>query len=428
MGPPTPARPEAERRKRLRSALYPFRKATATLMTISILIAVMWHGMSRDLGPLALATGLATLWVTTLLSVLAHELGHVVASRAAGLDAYVLMVGAGPSLFRRQVAGLAVDIGVFPAGGLTMIRSAENRSRPKWRLFVSLLGGPLVTLAALLSGRLLFPSQWHDFLAARDAWFHPGPALVLINGWLLVTLLMPVPPPEGSVASDIFQILGLPGMKQARVEAFFKVGAAADMTRNMVLEQYDAAFAAGLQASQADPSNWVVRFQLATLLLLDSRHQDAATEYTKLLAEPALMSQDMPKFARALVLNNYAWALYMLDDPAHLPAADHASAQAIELTPQYPSVIGTRGSILVALGHFAEGKTLLTRSYQKHRDPHSRASNLAAMAIAEAHEGDRAKAISTLEQARRLDPYCELLDRAGRVVMSVGLPLSRASA
>ena len=83
-----------------------------------------------------------------------------------------------------------------------------------------------MTVAALLSGFLLFPDHWHAFRAHQDAWIHHGTALVLVNTVMLVLLALPVPPPDGSVASDLVQIFGLPWMIPARLEAFFKVASA----------------------------------------------------------------------------------------------------------------------------------------------------------------------------------------------------------
>jgi Flp pilus assembly protein TadD len=82
-----------------------------------------------------------------------------------------------------------------------------------------------------------------------------------------------------------------------------------------------------------------------------------------------------------------------------------------ELAPNNPSVLGTRGSVLVALGRVKEGRKLLKRSLKLHRHAQSRSSVLASLALASVRQGRGEDARQLLKRARAMDASCELLSR-----------------
>ena len=116
------------------------------------------------------------------------------------------------------------------------------------------------------------------------------------------------------------------------------------------------------------------------MLIHARRYEESSAEYATLLETPGFMAAKLPVLAVALVSNNCAWANVMLDDPQALKFADAASAKAIDLAANNPSVLGTRGLVLIEMGKVKAGRKLLTRSLKLHRQTAARAAILASCA------------------------------------------------
>lgn len=413
-------------------ARYPvhrLRTRNAMLLGVVLVAGAVIHALAVHAGPLHMAVSVISLWVGWIGSMLAHELGHALAGRAARLRPFALIVGGGPSLVHREVAGVAVILGVLPGDGLTLLAPMAPQQRLKWRLLVTYAGGPAVSMALFVTGLLAFEEQWHAFRTGVSPVIGPAAALILSNGLLLFTSIVPLPRPSDVIAppNDLVQIAKLPWLKPDKLEELMKLSEIAQFTRLFLLGKYQAAFEEGRRLLADDPRNWGVRVQLADMLIFDGRYADAATEYATLLDEPALSAEGTPPLGLALVANNYAWANFMLEDPEKLDAADRASSKAHSLAPNHPSVIGTRGAILIALGDLSRGRKLLKRAFRLHRDSRSRALTAACLALAAAREGNRAESRRVLEQAKRLDRDCELLARAERELSDAGIRAESAA-
>jgi tetratricopeptide (TPR) repeat protein len=379
------------------------------------------HALRRHFGLLAFASSLISSWLVWIGSVLAHELGHVVGARAAGLRPFLMVVGGGPSLVLRDVGGVAIDVGVLPGNGLTMLSSGAVEPRLKWRLFVAYASGPLVTSLLLALGLLAFAEQWAAYREDIDDWLHPGPVLVIVNGLLLFTSIVPLPRGSdlGTPRNDFLQLVKLPSLEPQALEGLVKVAQSAPVWRFFQLRRYQAAYDEARRVLAEHPDNWVVRLHLADMSIFARRYEDAAREYGALLDEPALSRKGVPPVAAAFVANNYAWANYMQGGDRALAAADTASAKAVGLLPKHPSIVGTRGAILVARGELREGRELLERARKGHRDARSRASNFACLGLAALAEARSDDARRYFERARRLDPDCEVLARLERTPLGV---------
>lgn len=124
-----------------------------------------------------------------------------------------------------------------------------------------------------------------------------------------------------------------------------------------------------------------------------------------------LQRKSLPPDQEAIVQNNLVWANLMLGDPELRPEADRLSKNAFGCLPWTPEVRGTRGSVLVELGEFETGMSMLERSLAAHHDDRSKALNAAYIALALTRQGLPVEAARRLEQARKLDPKCPLLGR-----------------
>ena len=129
-----------------------------------------------------------------------------------------------------------------------------------------------------------------------------------------------------------------------------------------------------------------------------------------------LATLDLDDDHRVLHLNNLAWSDLMLGDPALLPEADRASAEAYAVQPWRHAIRGTRGAVLVELGHLAEGIELLRSSELRSHRPRNRAQTDAYLAIAHARDGNLWDARRRLASARDATPTNPLVLRAAAEV------------
>ena len=97
-----------------------------------------------------------------------------------------------------------------------------------------------------------------------------------------------------------------------------------------------------------------------------------------------------------------------------LPEADDFSRQALEKAPWVVYFKGTRGIVLVELGRYDEGIALLEEAMRKHPDNWGKAINACYLGIAAGRRGFPSESRHYFALARKLDPYCPLLDREQR--------------
>ena len=98
--------------------------------------------------------------------------------------------------------------------------------------------------------------------------------------------------------------------------------------------------------------------------------------------------------------------------------ADFYSQEAVAAMPWASSVVGTRGTVMVALGRYAEGITLLKRSMEDADKPASKGENACHLAIALARTGANEEAEKYVQLAEQLSPKCRLIDRAKRAIFA----------
>jgi len=99
-----------------------------------------------------------------------------------------------------------------------------------------------------------------------------------------------------------------------------------------------------------------------------------------------------------------------------LKEADQYSLEALNKLLWVPSVKGTRGTVLLELGKIEEAIPLLRETMQKHENFGNKAQNACWLAIAEIRRGDRIAGQKYLEEARKFDPACFLINRVQNVL------------
>ena len=79
---------------------------------------------------------------------LLHELGHLAAARACGVQATELSLGVGPSLFSRRLGGVSYRLRAVPLVSFVRLRSDGLASKPAPQQLLIHLGGVAANLTA----------------------------------------------------------------------------------------------------------------------------------------------------------------------------------------------------------------------------------------------------------------------------------------
>src|SRR6185369_13077890 len=93
--------------------------------------------------------------------------------------------------------------------------------------------------------------------------------------------------------------------------------------------------------------------------------------------------------------------------------ADDYSGRAMKSFAFMPSILGTRGTVLIWSDRAAEGIPLLRRAFDQNAEPSARALNACALALGFSDCGDPDAAAAWLKIGRTYDPACALLERVG---------------
>jgi tetratricopeptide (TPR) repeat protein len=165
--------------------------------------------------------------------------------------------------------------------------------------------------------------------------------------------------------------------------------------------RYGDALAVYDEAIARFPDNWVLRNDRAAVLSTMGELKAATEELEALLDHPNIKEP-----VNAMLKNNIAWNLLIIDPEANLERAEELSRAAIAVHGNVPAVTGTRGSVQVMRGNLDDGIALLKKAIDLATSPNSRAENAAWLALAYALAGDVQPSERYLSLSRQLDSSC----------------------
>jgi tetratricopeptide (TPR) repeat protein len=347
--------------------------------------------------------GLIQIPISTLVGIfiatVAHEAGHAICAWLAGVPIRLVSIGRGPVIATVRLSHTQVILRRAPIAGWVQVYPPLIFERRKF-LFFS-LGGALgnlgvVVLIVLLGSNGLVPER-----------VQIGAAFVAVTQIVIMGNLIPYR--EGERASDglnILQLLRLPakaltaeGERYAARRARYAGGSPMPAPRPAQADSLRMAYyldRVDFRSAQADRSEFL----------------DAAQ---RALARGALARDE-----EILVLDALVTIGAVSRDPDYLCFLDEWSRRALAFDPSLPTLRGSRGAALVALGRYDEGEAVLA-SVDATASPEDFALSQLFLAKVHMARGDAEAARRSIEAARRVDAAAIAREPWATLVSDLGL-------
>ncbi|MGO8836693.1 MAG: hypothetical protein ACLQAH_11950 [Limisphaerales bacterium] len=268
----------------------------------------------------------------------------------------------------------------------------------------------MVVLLAAMGGNLTGLGSVVQRLAPLEMFF-------IANLVIAITNLVPrqIDTTFGKRSSDGKQLLEALKADPARAEQNHAAGFTMESAFCQEKKQFDEAGAWLEKGLALYPDNLPL-LTMKGLNLLHQQKLDGAREAFLLVLRHA----DKDRLYRSLMLNNIAYTDALIGGPEFLAEADRYSVEAMTNLSWMPSIKGTRGTVLSELGKFDEAMPLLREAIQTHDIPNNKAQNACWLAIAETRRGNLTTGRKYLDEARKFDSTCFLIERAQKVLDRAG--------
>jgi len=296
-------------------------------------------------------------------------------------------------------------LGLFPTGGHVLAGSSDRSGYRAKRLVVTAAGRAMNALMFALVPLIDASSN-----TLRD--------FAIVNACVLIFNLFPysIRTPYGPQRTDglgLLHTLSDGELQLAEERSGFAVARA--MMAEQRGDREDATLIAD-EATARNPRSVVLRTGLGVRAITNEEYVGARAIFRELVEEDRRVPPSLGHrgdLSRSISMNNLAWCDLMLDDPALVADALEMSAAAIRLLPEHPAVRGTRAFALILGGRPGEGIDLGLAAYAKTKEAGPKALQACVVAIGYARNWRFPQADRWIALARRTDPACPLLVRAG---------------
>lgn len=338
-------------------------------------------------------------WV---LGIVAHEAGHCLGARVAGIEVRRIAIGAGPLLWRFRRGETSFELRLVPFFGSVFVY--QDLLLRKFRSMLFVAGGALANVVVLIVLAHVYDLTEHGTLRTFIA--GGGIAQLAIAA---VTLIPSRAILEGAdVGSDGRQLLRLMRVPNGSPTA-------AGLGLEGLLRGYLGATAQMPQPSAAASRVWHH--------LSDARrwtHEAFRREISRALMRE--LGRGLPRELELLALDVLVTDTLISGDEEFRPHLDAWSRRALELVPDALTLRGSRGAVLVECGRFEDGKAMLAPLVDA-QVPFDRLLGSVFLALAECRLGERAEARRHLGDAREIvqvyggkGPVALLIERAAREI------------
>lgn len=336
-----------------------------------------------------------------------HEIGHAVAGRVLGFRVLRIEIGIGRRVTKMRYGALRLQLNSIPRAGATLL-SSERGQGLRWRLWLTVLAGPMTTLAILLVVVVVCDLRVRDILwpsAAVAAAPAVAQLLAFESFWMLILNLLPVRLITPN--SDGRQLLHIPFAGDRELAIFRTIPLHLEALECMEEDDFAGAQRALDAADAIQPGSWLVRHDVAVLHINSGRLTEARALLTELIAQEVPQPQ-----AKLLAQNNLAWTDFMLGESELLAEADELSAMVHRQWKRAAFAMGTRGAVLGWLGRHSEAIAVLEKAFACNSSPTGRALNACCLALSYSGAGLQQEAERWLQRARDNHARCPLLERA----------------
>lgn len=361
-----------------------------------LLILTGSHGGLRGV-PLSAPFFAIFLWPT---AIVLHELGHATAAWLLRLEIGLVSIGYGPTLVQFRVAGIPIEIHVWPLSGRVYLGS-RGTTLLRTRLWLTTLMGPMVN-----AGFIALTTHYWSPLApvfgrtALMLW-------LIVNAFLLVITLLPHRGNEFGrpYRSDGLALLEIPSRTPAQLAHYLT---AAPLMRTLCRLQAGDYIGAKAQAQEVlarSPNNTWGRLMLSGCLLNLDEYATAAALLTPTL--DTLSSQDPAM--RAAIWSNLAVAqlLANVHETPQNPKWIQAERLSRDAYLMYPCEIefrSARALILAVTGSAEDAIALLEYCHYETASARQRSDREIVRALAFQRLGRPADASERAATALRLHP------------------------
>lgn len=348
---------------------------------------------------------LGTFYLAFIGSIVIHELGHALAALAVGLRLFTIQIGQGGRLLSVQ-RFWKYDVAFYsdPLGGGRVVWSPKHLRGLRWRMFFMILAGPLTNAILIaIAAWLLAEIAIHD--VSRTILY----ATIAENIMLLGCSVFPWMISSGHgqrIPNDGRQLLTTPFLSIKAREELHAATFFLELLEALERDQIDDAKGWLAKGIESYPVNKWIDFGNARILEHDGNYSAARDAYFAAINQP-----EITPHVRAAVANNIAWVNLLIADSKLLAEADQFSRQALEEIPWEPSIKRTRGSVLIELGQIEEGVRLVEQARWGNYSNANKALNACYLALAASRQGNAGQAKKYLDEVRRRDPKCVLLER-----------------
>jgi len=336
--------------------------------TIILFLFGLLVAYNNKISPHFFVVNLLVLIAFIYLDIYIHEFGHVIAAKLVGIGVNGVIIGNGKELSRKTLFGIPLVITNNFVGGFTIMGSIE-RKLLKLRFAFFIAGGVLLQSLLIASCAVLLGTKDWTYLYANGT--SVTTMFVISNLLLIATNLFPrhINVCGIRMPNDGLRLLKAPFLKEQDIHELLFADRIFKANELFAKKEYRAAATAYEKCIEECPSLPILRLNLSVALLKLFNLEKAETMLLQLSREAGIDK------VSCLIYNNLAWInlLYYTDEA--IEKADDFSKKAFELNSKVNAIIGTRGSVLIALGRFNEGIELLSRITNIRKEIDTRTNN-----------------------------------------------------
>ena len=283
------------------------------------------------------------------LAVLIHEIGHLLFARFVGGTPRRMILGKGHKVAETKIKGVKVILNSNFNSGLAYA-AFDNLKFIRLKLLCYNSGGFLTNFFVAVWLFILF-----DFSTETSAGIQLSSAMILANLLIGVSVLIPYHSSYQGLRynSDGLSLLRIPFMKKTQLLELSSVNKLLDAMDLFESKKYEEAIAVyeNYQLNAKEPKASNINLSIAHMKL--GNYAKAIELMEELLP---LVEEDPFKYFKTYIYNGIAWEYLLVN---RLSEADEYSELAYKIDPNVDYIRGTRGSVLIEMGEYEEGKNLL---------------------------------------------------------------------